>query len=154
MLAFCENYIFLNIISYLGFLPFLLVLLFVFGELDLLGLLFKLGRELELLITGLLLLFTGGLAFQLFTLMVLFLIGLLFTTGGLLTTIGFELLRIMVDSIIDACALPFLVVFGIYVRLSDVLTFESINNLDLFVLLLKEYTPEYIRCLEPLLLYI
>ena len=111
----------------------------VFGTLELIGLLLKLGRELELLIlgllllllfliTGLLLLIGGLLLFQ------LVLGGLLITTGLLLLTSGFELLRIMVDSIIDACALPFLVVFGIYVRPSDVLTFESNNILDLLEL--------------------
>lgn len=87
--------------------------------------------------------------------LLLFLIGLLIITGGFVITVGFVfgstrgllLLRIIEFCIGDA-------VFGNSVRLSDVLTFESINNLDLFVLLLKEYTPEYIRCLEPLLLYI
>ena len=128
----------------------------VFGTLELIGLLLKLGRELELLILGLLLLLLFLITGLLLLIggLLLFLIGLLIICGLLLTTGGLELLRIMVDSIIDACALPFLVVFGIYVRPSDVLTFESNNILDLFVLLLKEYTPEYIRCLEPLLLYI
>ena len=114
---------------YLGFLPFLLVLLFVFGTLDLIGLLFKLGRELELLILGLLLLLliTG--------LLLLRIIGLLIITGLLLLTSGFEfgstrgleLLRIIEFCIGDA-------VFRLYVRLSDVLTFESNNILDLLEL--------------------
>ena len=129
MLAFCENYIFLNIISYLGFLPFLLVLLFVFGELDLLGLLLKLGRELELLILGLLLLLliTGLLLLRIIGL--LFLGGLLIITSGFEfgSTRGFELLRIMVFRISDA-------VFGLNVRPSDVLTFETNNKLDLLEL--------------------
>jgi hypothetical protein len=118
-------------------LPFLLVLLFVFGTL---GLLLKLGRELELLIlgllllllfliTGLLLLIRGLLLFQ------LLLGGLLTITGLLLLTSGFEFgstrgllaLRIIMFSIGDA-------VFGLYVRPSDVLTFESNNILDLLEL--------------------
>ena len=122
---------------YLGFLPFLLVFVFVFGTL---GLLLKLGRELELLIlgllllllfliTGLLLLIRGLLLFQ------LVLGGLLTITGLLLLTSGFEFgstrgllaLRIIMFSISDA-------VFGLYVRPSDVLTFESNNILDLLEL--------------------
>jgi len=91
MLVFCENYIFLNIISYLGFFR----LLVVFGTLDLLGLLFKLGRELELLILGLLLLLlfliTGLLLLIVgFHILLLLLGGLLITTGLLLTISGFE----------------------------------------------------------------
>ena len=114
---------------YLGFLPFLLVLLFVFGTLDLLGLLFKLGRELELLILGLLLLLliTGLLLLRIIGL--LFLGGLLIITSGFEfgSTRGFELLRIMVFRISDA-------VFGLNVRPSDVLTFETNNKLDLLEL--------------------
>jgi len=108
----------------------------VFGTLELIGLLLKLGRELELLILGLLLLLLFLITGLLLLIggLLLFLIGLLIICGLLLTTGGFELLRIMVDSIIDACALPFLVVFGIYVRPSDVLTFESNNILDLLEL--------------------
>ena len=107
-------------------MPFLLVLLFVFGTL---GLLFKLGRELELLILGLLLLLliTG--------LLLLRIIGLLIITGLLLLTSGFEfgstrgleLLRIIEFCIGDA-------VFRLYVRPSDVLTLESNNILDLLEL--------------------
>ena len=56
--------------------------------------------------------------------------GLLIITGGFVfgCTRGLVVLRGKVLSIGDA-------VLSIYVRLSDVLTFESINNLDLFVLL-------------------
>jgi len=94
MLVFCENYIFLNIISYLGFLPFLLVFVFVFGELGLLTGRLKLGRELELLILGLLLLLfliTGLLLLIVgFHILLLLLGGLLITTGLLLTISGFE----------------------------------------------------------------
>ena len=115
---------------YLGFLPFLLVFVFVFGTLDLLGLLFKLGRELELLILGLLLLLliTGKLLLRIIGLL-LFLGGLLIITSGFEfgSTRGFELLRIMVFRISDA-------VFGLNVRPSDVLTFETINLLDLLEL--------------------
>jgi hypothetical protein len=87
----------------------------VFGTLELIGLLLKLGRELELLIlgllllllfliTGLLLLIGGLLLFQ------LVLGGLLIITGLLLLTSGFEfgstrgllLLRIIIFSISDA----------------------------------------------------
>jgi hypothetical protein len=110
---------------------------FVLGTL---GLLLKLGRELELLndgllllllflITGLLLLIVG------FHILLLLLGGLLITTGLLLLTSGFEFgstrgllaLRIIMFSISDA-------VFGLYVRPSDVLTFESNNILDLLEL--------------------
>ena len=95
MLVFCENYIFLNIISYLGFLPFLLVFVFVFGTLGLLTGRLKLGRELELLILGLLLLLlfliTGLLLLIVgFHILLLLLGGLLITTGLLLTISGFE----------------------------------------------------------------
>ena len=88
MLVFCENYIFLNIISYLGFLPFLLVFVFVFGTLGLLTGRLKLGRELELLILGLLLLLLLIVGFHI--LLLLLLDGLLITTGLLLTISGFE----------------------------------------------------------------
>ena len=81
------------------------------------------------LIIGLLLLIIGLLLFQ------LFLIGLLIIGGLLLTTTGFEfgstrgllLLRIIMFCIGDA-------VFELYVRPSDVLTFESIIKLDLLEL--------------------
>ena len=117
-------------------MPFLLVLLFVFGTL---GLLLKLGRELELLIlglllllfliTGLLLLIRGLLLFQLVLGGLLTITGLLLLTSGFEfgSTRGFELLRIMVFRISDA-------VFGLNVRPSDVLTFETINLLDLLEL--------------------
>ena len=115
---------------YLGFLPFLLVLLFVFGTLGLLTGRLKLGRELELLILGLLLLLliTGLLLLRIIGLL-LFLGGLLIITSGFEfgSTRGFELLRIMVFRISDA-------VFGLNVRPSDVLTFETNNKLDLLEL--------------------
>jgi len=114
---------------YLGFLPFLLVLLFVFGTLDLIGLLFKLGRELELLILGLLLLLliTGLLLLRIIGLLII--TGLLLTIGGFEfgSTRGLELLRIIEFCIGDA-------VFRLYVRPSDVLTLESNNILDLLEL--------------------
>ena len=69
---------------YLGFLPFLLVFVFVFGELGLLLFELKLGRELELLILGLLLL----LLFLITGLLLLFR-GLVIITGGLVTIGGF-----------------------------------------------------------------
>jgi len=140
MLLFLENYIFLNIISYLGFLPFLLVFVFVFGELGLLTGRLKLGRELELLILGLLLLLlfliTGLLLLIVdFHILLLLLGDLLITTGLLLTISGFEfgstrgllLLRIIWFCIGDA-------VFGKYVRLSDVLPSETKMDLDLLEL--------------------
>ena len=115
-------------------MPFLLVFVLILGTLDLIGLLLKLGRELELLITGLLLLLFLIIGLLLLIVgfhILLFLGGLLIIGGLLLTTIGFEfgstrgllLLRIMIFSISDA-------VFGLYVRPSDVLTFETINLLD------------------------
>ena len=115
---------------YLGFLPFLLVFVFVFGELGLLLFELKLGRELELLILGLLLL----LLFLITGLLLLFR-GLVIITGGLVTIGGFVvgstrgllLLRIIEFCIGDA-------VFRLYVRPSDVLTFESNNKLDLLEL--------------------
>tara|TARA_R110000803_G_scaffold126739_1_gene194292 strand:+ start:202 stop:468 length:267 start_codon:yes stop_codon:yes gene_type:complete len=81
--------------------------------------LFKLGRELELLILGLLVLRITGLL--LFHIGLLLFVGLVITVGlvsclGLVITVGLV--------IGDA------VLFGIYVRPTDVLTFESINKLD------------------------
>ena len=120
-------------------MPFLLVVLFIFGELGLLLFELKLGRELELLITGLLLLLlfliTGLLLLIVGFHILLFLGGLLIITGLLLLTSGFEFgstrgllaLRIIMFSIGDA-------VFELYVRPSDVLTFESNNKLDLLEL--------------------
>tara|TARA_R110002153_G_scaffold25435_3_gene80562 strand:+ start:259 stop:591 length:333 start_codon:yes stop_codon:yes gene_type:complete len=109
-------------------LPFLLVFVFVFGELGLLTGRLKLGRELELLILGLLLLLITGLLL-LRIIGLLFLGGLLIITSGFEfgSTRGFELLRIMVFRISDA-------VFGLNVRPSDVLTFETNNKLDLLEL--------------------
>jgi hypothetical protein len=108
---------------------------FVLGTL---GLLLKLGRELELLNDGLLLLLLfliTGLLLLIVGFHILLLGGLLITTGLLLLTSGFEFgstrgllaLRIIMFSISDA-------VFGLYVRPSDVLTFESNNILDLLEL--------------------
>jgi hypothetical protein len=117
-------------------LPFLLVFVFVFGTL---GLLLKLGRELELLILGLLLvllfLITGLLLLIVGFHILLFLGGLAIICGLLLTTSGFVFgstrgllaLRIIMFCIGDA-------VFELYVRPSDVLTFESNNKLDLLEL--------------------
>ena len=64
-------------------------MLVVFGTLDLLGLLFKLGRELELLILGLLVLLITGLLVLRITGLLLFHIGLLVFVG-LVITVGFE----------------------------------------------------------------
>ena len=89
------------------------------------------------LITGLLLLIVG---FHI----LLFLIGLLIICGLLLATSGFVfgstrgllLLRIIMFSISDA-------VFELYVRPSDVLTFESNNILDLSLIHISEPTRPY-----------
>ena len=90
---------------YLGFLPFLLVFVLIFGELGLLLFELKLGRELELLITGLLLLLflIIGLLLLIVGFHILLFLGGLLIIGGLLTTTGFvfgstrglELLRII-----------------------------------------------------------
>ena len=123
---------------YLGFLPFLLVFVFVFGTLGLLLFELKLGRELELLYDGLLLLLLfliTGLLLLIVGFHILLFLGGLLIIGGLLTTTGFVfgstrgllLLRIIMFSISDA-------VFELYVRPSDVLTFESNNKLDLLEL--------------------
>ena len=81
------------------------------------------------LITGLLLLIVGLLLFQLVLGGLLIITGLLLTTGGFVfgSTRGLELLRIIEFCIGDA-------VFRLYVRPSDVLTFESNNKLDLLEL--------------------
>ena len=95
-------------------MPFLLVLLFVFGEL---GLLLKLGRELEL-----------------FGLLLLLLLLLLLEGLHLIITLLLLLGRGLVGLLLISLTMPLLLLFGIYVRPTDVRPSETENKLDLLEL--------------------